>query len=147
MKRKRGYAFTPALARHRIAQRTVEDGDCLIWTGNIDVHGYPRLNIGGELLLVHRLNKALTDGGTYTGMHVHHKCHRKACVRPDHLEILTKGQHTAEHMTHAVCKRGHSMEDAYPRPDGRGRQCRPCIRLRTRRRKELLEAAKQVGIA
>lgn len=29
-----------------------------------------------------------------------------------------------------VCRRGHSLEDAYERPDGKGRQCRKCARIR-----------------
>lgn len=32
------------------------------------------------------------------------------------------------------CARGHSMEDSYQRPDGDGRQCRTCVRERTKKK-------------
>lgn len=130
--RGRAQPLTPAVARLCIQQRTQPEGECLVWTGNIDVHGYPRLNLGGKLFLVHRLVRAMADGASYAGLHVHHKCRKKACVRLEHLEVLTPSEHSTEHQAGKTeCPRGHSLADAYDRPDGKGRQCRQCILIRS----------------
>ena len=111
------------------------EGECRVWTGNLDPRGYGRLNLGGKLFLVHRLSKALADGTPYADLHIHHICRNKACLRPDHLQPITAADHRREHNPEReVCERGHSMTDAYPRPDGRGRQCRACIKIRTEKR-------------
>jgi hypothetical protein len=134
----------PPLLRMRIAERTQQEGECLVWTGNINVHGYPRLNLDGKLFLVHRLVKTLADAKSNYGFHVHHVCRNKRCVRAEHLRVLDIVKHAHEHSKpQETCPRGHTMRDAYIRPDNRGRQCRECIRLRTERALQLRRARRR----
>lgn len=112
----------------------------MIWTGNLGLSGYGRIHIDGDLFMVHRLVKALHDKRPYRGLIVHHECHRRACINPDHLKILTAAEHSklhgAERAAVTVCARGHSMGDAYVRKDTGHRQCRSCIRERGRKQLE-----------
>lgn len=130
------------LARQRIAERTRPEGECLVWTGNIGTHGYPRLNMDGELFLVHRLVRSLADGHPYDGLVVHHECRNKMCVRLEHLRVLTSQEHAKEHHGgKAFCPRGHSLADAYVRRDTNRRACRECIRRRAREQQTRRSAA------
>lgn len=117
----------------KIASLTGKYGDCRPWMGNISVQGYPRIVSYGHLFYVHRLVRALADSVPYQDMHVHHRCHNRACVRLEHLQPVTPSEHAAIHSSEeTTCKRGHPLADAYRRPDNGGRQCRTCIKLRSR---------------
>lgn len=125
------------LGKRKLTDLSERDGDCLIWRGNIDYGGYGRLRIGRQLYQVHRLAKALHDGKPYERkLHVHHVCRRRACINPEHLELLTSSEHSKRHHAEndtGLCKRGHSMADAYRRPDTGTRMCRVCIADRKRK--------------
>lgn len=133
--------LTPEAVRVKVAAMSEQEGECLVWKGNVGLRGYGRINIGGHILLVHRLVRSLADGTAYRGLHVHHKCHNKLCVRLEHLEVLSLKAHAHEHSKpQETCKRGHTMRDAYIRPDTGMRMCRECVRLRSERQLQLRRA-------
>jgi hypothetical protein len=67
-------------------------------------------------------------------MTIDHLCTNKVCVNPEHLEVVPLGVNSSRrHGNRVFCPRGHSMEDAYRRPDGDGRQCMTCVKDRTRK--------------
>ncbi len=112
--------------------RTVRVGECDEWQGNVSPNGYPRVWIDRRLVMVHRVVRAQADGVAYDEMHqVHHECRNRRCIRLEHLTPLSPESHARLHhggRTH--CDRGHSLEDAYVRPDSRTRICRVCHRSR-----------------
>jgi hypothetical protein len=114
-----------------VAKHVSQDGECWLWTGNVSPHGYGRIVLGGQLYYVHRLVRSVTDGSDYAGMHVHHVCGNKRCVRLAHLLAVTPERHRSEHKAE-TCPRGHSMADAYISPRGH-RQCIQCVRMRSAR--------------
>lgn len=87
------------------ARYTVEDRGyvtvCWITIAVKDKDGYGVMG-GGKRSLVgtertHRRSFKQNIGPIPDGMHVHHLCEQKACVRPDHLELRNPTQHMRDH--------------------------------------------------
>jgi len=103
------------------------DTPCLIWTGTT-AKGYGRIESHARadrrVFATHIVAWEAEHGPVPSGHLLHHRCHEKLCCEPSHLALTTRALHPREHRkTH--CKRGHSLDDAYQRKDGR-RYCRQC---------------------
>lgn len=103
-------------------------GECWLWTATINASGYGSVGIGQQTFLAHRVSYEWERGPIPGGMEVDHLCSVRACVRPDHLEVVTQAQNkrrAADRITH--CKRGHPFtpENIYTSPAGY-RTCRTC---------------------
>lgn len=83
----------------------------------------------------HRLLWLIVNGPIPDGHHLHHMCHVRLCVRPDHLTPLTAIDHQAVHHVEEKCSKGHAYtpENTYVRNNGK-RQCRACKADRQRAR-------------
>jgi len=68
------------------ADRGYEGGPCLVWLGEKDKYGYGRIKRDGRRVPVHWILK----GDPPEGMEVDHLCKQRDCVRPDHLEFVTR---------------------------------------------------------
>lgn len=117
------------------SRRTAGDPDaCWLWEGSMANSGYGQVEVGTrdsrQVWLGHRLAFYLANG--YLPENVHHRCHVKACVNPNHLEALTAAEHTQEHNPpKSECVNGHSFDDpanVYVRKDTGMRQCLACRR-------------------
>ncbi len=75
-----------------------EDG-CFQWTGSFFGSGYPRVSRNWKSRRAHRWMYEEFVGPIPAGMHVHHTCENKWCVRPGHLELITATAHNALHKT------------------------------------------------
>jgi len=79
---------------------------CWVWTGYVNSDGYGILNLGRPVskrfghsrknlrAYVHRLAFAIFKGRLDEGFDVHHTCHNRKCVRPEHLEAVDSWEHT-----------------------------------------------------
>lgn len=79
---------TPLAAR--MIERTVKTDHCWQWTGSVTNAGYGVLSIDGSKHLAHRLAYEAAYGRIGENLHVDHMCHNTLCVRPDHLQAVTR---------------------------------------------------------
>jgi hypothetical protein len=67
-------------------------------------------------------------------MTIDHLCRNTSCVRPDHLEVVTREENALRGSRNAAkthCDRGHEFtpENTYVPPSRDHRACRECRRL------------------
>lgn len=113
----------------------VERGpDCWLWQGSLDPAGqYGRYSAEGA----HRVAYRLTKGHIPDGLEIDHLCFVPRCVRPDHLEAVTREENQRRRRNHtSSCRRGHpySPENTYITKRNE-RQCRVCVRIAYAKRK------------
>lgn len=77
------------LSRARAEDRGYESA-CLIWLGEKDKFGYGKIKRNGKYVQAHWVIK----GDPPEGYEVDHLCHQRDCVRPSHLEYVTRAENT-----------------------------------------------------
>jgi hypothetical protein len=126
----------------------VEKGpDCWTWLGCKDRDGYGFFWRGGKLLRASRVAVLRYRGEQVPrGFEPDHLCKNSSCVRPDHLEVVTRRVNVlrsdnaaARNARKTACVNGHPFDAENTRrlkrterhPYG-GRDCRACARARSR---------------
>lgn len=116
---------------------TTSDGECLIWLGAINEHGYGTWK--GKY--AHRLNYERVHGVIPDRRQLDHLCRNPACLRVDHLEAVThkvNSERVAVLITHCIHGHEFTPENTYWRPGSRPglrrRDCRKCQQIRDERR-------------
>lgn len=125
------------------ARVTKKPGGCWEWSASRNGLGYGIVWNGEKLLLAHRVAFTLTHGPIPRGLVIDHICRNVACVNPEHLQLVTQRENTLRgNSPNAIsyrtntCRRGHSLDGTYVKPDGR-RQCRQCGAAREAARRRL----------
>ncbi len=83
----------------RFWAKVEKSAGCWLWTGSRNKGGYGKLMRQGKTIYAHRYSFEARGITIPAGMQVDHICHNKACVRPDHLRIVTPKQNM-ENLTH-----------------------------------------------
>ena len=104
---------------------------CCLWVRGLDRDGYGVSWQGGRAMAAHRRVYLEIVGAIPEGKELDHECRRRACVRPDHLEMVTGSENQLRRLwrvrarrTH--CRAGHDLAIcAMVTPEG-GRLCRRC---------------------
>lgn len=87
---------TPTIERRpdplaALGERVVVIGECYVLDGDQDRYGWA----GG--IHAHRFVWESIHGPIGCDDHIHHVCRTKGCIRPDHLQRLTRREHYEEH--------------------------------------------------
>lgn len=76
----------------RMLQESRIEGECLVWTGACNSHGYGHAAAG----TIHRIAYGLLNGPIPTGMCILHTCDNRKCFRDSHLYLGTKKDNTRD---------------------------------------------------
>jgi len=102
--------------------------DCIQGTGAIQ-RGYYRKTRNNVTYPQHRLAYMDKYGPISSDLVIHHLCHNKWCINPDHLKPMTRSEHQVIHANNAArvyyktvthCPKGHPL-------DGRNSKQRYCL--------------------
>lgn len=80
--------------------RADADSGCWVWTGARAVSGYGKISLNTKLVPAHRLAWSLYVAAIPDGMTIDHKCRRRECVNPAHLEVVTAGENSRRRNFH-----------------------------------------------
>lgn len=84
-----GDVRTRLLSRSKQEDRGYET-PCLIFDGEKDSEGYGRIKNKGKYVQAHWV----LIGRPQKGYEIDHLCHQRDCVRPSHLEVVTRQENT-----------------------------------------------------
>ena len=76
----------------RLFSRRRIDGECWVWTGQVDKRGYGRMSYDGRKQFVHNLSYRHFVGPISDGYEPDHLCLNTLCFNPDHLEAVTQAE-------------------------------------------------------
>jgi len=62
------------------------DGNCWLWTGSVDEHGYGKTTINYKAYRIHCFSYELFVGPRTEGLTIDHLCRVRRCCNPKHLE-------------------------------------------------------------
>jgi hypothetical protein len=124
----------------RLYNKVLIGDGCWEWTGRIGNKGYGRFDTFPPKREVpaHRVVYELMVGPVPDGLEIDHLCRNRACVRPDHLEPVTRQEncrraalhedwHRPKPQNKTHCIRGHALTIENTWSAGKsGRKCRIC---------------------
>jgi hypothetical protein len=113
---------------------------------DVEREGYGMVRTNGRTKRrAHRVMWEKYKGEIEAGKVLHHKCQNRRCVNPEHLQMLSRAEHTALHRGNLIgrdglishCRKGHEFtpENTYIRT-GRARVCRQCAKERVKEWRE-----------
>lgn len=125
--------------REYLDQATGPAGTCWLWPGALNSNGYGLAFTDNGREYAHRVSWVERHGPIEDGLTIDHLCRNPACVNPDHLEVVTRGENlrrAVPYRSPQVSRLGrgacsHGDLDLYVDPSGK-RVCRVCRRERTR---------------
>lgn len=123
-----------------------ELGPCWIWNSAKQSDGYGSFWFAGRAALAHRIAYEWENGPIPLGLEPDHLCRTRACVRPSHMEVVTKlvnmmrgNGKGVENAAKTHCPKGHAYTPentiVITKPGGvfERRECKVCRRATGRK--------------
>jgi len=111
---------------------------CWLWTAYINNRGYGKFNLNGNAEYSHRLSYIEAKGPIPKGLQIDHICRVRNCVKPDHLEAVTRKENIlrgesihAKNARKKKCLLGHKFVRVIY-PSRQQRRCLICHRIKMR---------------
>lgn len=140
----------PKPAAERFAAKVERTDGCWNWIGARQAGGYGRFMLSSRptvLVLAHRFAFEQAHGPIGDDLTLDHLCRNTSCVKPDHLEPVTREENALRGSRNAAkthCDYGHEFTDAntYVAPSRPGvRCCRACRKATSAERHAARRAA------
>ena len=122
--------------KSRFFQKTIREGECLLWTGAKNRKGYGRVANGQRSQApAHRVAWEIENGPFPSGMLALHSCDIPSCVNPQHIRPGTHQDNVRDReergrghraLVGTVCPKGHPITNDNIIIDGVTRRCRKC---------------------
>jgi hypothetical protein len=133
-----GSKFIPLHTRYEVMPN-----GCWRWTSTTSQEGYGIFQVGGrkgKVFKAHRyFYEFFKSARIPDGMTIDHLCRNKACVNPQHLEVVTSGENSRRAGPYTVnanktkCKHGHPLSGDNLRIDAAGKRvCITCKSIKSR---------------
>lgn len=140
----------------------VKENGCWEWTTGKFNTGYGKLSLWGRTkrggqFMVHRIMYELIFGAIGKDRQIDHLCRERACVNPQHMEVVTKDENnirgnspSAIHARKTHCPQGHPYSgnnlQIENKPNGKTmRRCRTCRNKQQRDKYLRMKARKNNG--
>ena len=138
-----------------IPEHLPELGNCWLWLNGDDGRGYGSFSITSQgKLKAHRFSYELENGPIPHKMTLDHRCLTKRCIRPSHMEVVTRGENARragglekimqDRREGKRCHKGHLKNDFNigVNVDNGGAYCLDCAALGRARKKKKEEEVK-----
>jgi hypothetical protein len=70
----------------------VDENGCWVYTGSLDALGYGNFYMQQSSYKAHRISYEVHKGKIPKGLVIDHKCRKRSCINPDHLEAVTQAE-------------------------------------------------------
>lgn len=102
-----------AVAYERMLMRCEPDGECLIFKGGCDSHGYGVVRVGEHVMGAHRL-AYIARHGNVGDKCVLHRCDRPPCVADEHHFLGTQADNLADCIAKGRARRNPVRGEGQP---------------------------------
>jgi hypothetical protein len=103
-------------ARKRLYSKSIQNDECLDYTGAINNSGYGKFWYLGRTDYAHRVSFIIDRDSIPEDKQIDHKCRNKICINPRHLSLVTPKQNIERSMKYrnvksitesSLCPKGH----------------------------------------
>jgi hypothetical protein len=118
----------------RLTKYSRRDGDCIRWTGRLNVKGYGQIGVDGKSRAAHRVAYEVLVGPIPAGLEIDHLCRVRDCINVQHLEPVTHLENVRRRRDNPdECVKGHPFNEEntyWFNQKGRSNPVRKCRRCR-----------------